>query len=431
MDVLLRAAALVPDMSFLIAGDGPEREALHRQAPPNGQWLGRVPDTRTVYAAAEVIAVPSRQEGQGIVALEAMAAGRPVVASRVGGLAEMLTGGETALLVPPDDPRALAAALGRLRDDPALRARLAANGRALVEAKYDIRGMVAAVERVYRSAADGLTDGRAIGIHWHRSKRRQTMGLLDGKQGIIYGVRNERSLGWGCAQSLAREGARLAFSVFSEREEKDVQKLVGTLPADAEHLIRRCNLTNDEDIAALHEDLKAEFGRLDFVIHAVAFSPKEGVSGRFLDINRAGFQIALDSSTYSFVAAAKAAEPLLSDGSSLITLTYLGAERVLPNYNTMGVAKAALESAVRYLANDLGPQGVRVNAISAGPTMTLAARGIAGFTEMHKESRERAPLRKNTTIDEVGDTCAFLVSDWARGITGETLYVDNGLHILG
>ena len=257
------------------------------------------------------------------------------------------------------------------------------------------------------------------------------MGLLEGKQGIIYGVRNERSLGWGCAQSLAREGARLAFSVFSEREEKDVQKMVGSLPENGGHVIYRCNLTSDEDITQLHEELRAAFGRLDIVVHAVAFSPKEGVSGRFLDINRAGFQLAIDSSTYSFVAAAKAAEPLMTEGGSLITLTYLGAERVLPNYNTMGVAKAALESAVRYLANDLGPQGVRVNAISAGPTMTLAARGITGFTEMHKEARDRAPLRKNTTIGEVGDTCAFLVSDWARGITGETLYVDNGLHILG
>lgn len=257
------------------------------------------------------------------------------------------------------------------------------------------------------------------------------MGILDGKQGIIYGVRNERSLGWGCAQSLAREGARIAFSVFSEREEKDVRKLVGSLPENGRHLIQLCNLTSDEDITALHTQLGMEFGRLDFVIHAVAFSPKEGVSGRFLDINRAGFALAIDSSTYSFVAVAKAAEPLMTEGGSLITLTYLGAERVLPNYNTMGVAKAALESAVRYLANDLGPQGIRVNAISAGPTMTLAARGITGFTDMHREARERAPLRRNTTPDEVGDTAAFFISDWARGITGEVLYVDNGLHILG
>lgn len=257
------------------------------------------------------------------------------------------------------------------------------------------------------------------------------MGLLDGKQGIVYGVRNERSLGWGCAQSLAREGARLAFSVMSEREEKDVQKLAVGLPDASQSFVHLCNLTKDEEIAALHERLRQEFGTLDFVIHAVAFSPKDGVSGRFLDVARESFQLAVESSTFSFVAAAKAAEPLLHTGSSLITLTYLGGERVLQNYNTMGVAKAALESTVRYLANDLGPQGVRVNAISPGPTMTLSARGIAGFTDMHKESRERAPLRRNTTIDEVGDTCAFLVSDWARGITGETLFVDNGLHILG
>ncbi|MBV9851809.1 MAG: enoyl-ACP reductase [Armatimonadetes bacterium] len=257
------------------------------------------------------------------------------------------------------------------------------------------------------------------------------MGLLDGKQGIIYGVRNERSLGWGCAQSLAREGARLAFSVLSEREEKDVQKLAGTLPEGARGMIQLCNLTNDGDIASLHQRLKEEFGRLDFVVHAVGFSPKDGLTGRFMDVSRESFWIALDSSMFSFVAAARAAEPLMAQGGSLITLTYLGAERVIPNYNTMGVAKAALESSVRYLANDLGPQGVRVNAISAGPTMTLAARGIPGFTDMHREARDRAPLRRNTTIEDVGDTCAFLASDWARGITGETLYVDNGLHILG
>ena len=257
------------------------------------------------------------------------------------------------------------------------------------------------------------------------------MGLLEGKQGIVYGVRNERSLGWGCAQSLAREGARLAFSVLSEREEKDVQKLAASLPETGQGFIQLCNLTKDDEIAALHQRLQQEFGGLDFVIHAVAFSPKDGVSGRFIDVSRESYEIAMGSSAYSFVAAAKAAEPLLHEGSSLITLTYLGAERVLQNYNTMGVAKAALEAEVRYLANDLGPQGVRVNAISPGPTMTLSARGIAGFTDMHKEVRDRAPLRKNTTIDEVGDTCAFLVSDWARGITGETLYVDSGLHILG
>ncbi len=257
------------------------------------------------------------------------------------------------------------------------------------------------------------------------------MGILDGKQGIIYGVRNERSLGWGCAQSLAREGARLAYSVLTEREEKDVQKLTGQMPAESTAFIQLANLTNDEDIQALHKRLGEEFGKLDFIIHAVGFSPKDGLVGRFMDVSRESFQIAMDSSMFSFVAAARAVEPLLKEGGSLLTLTYLGSERVVPNYNTMGVAKAALEASVRYLANDLGPQGVRVNAISAGPTMTLAARGIPGFTDMHREAKDRAPLRKNTTIDEVGDAAAFLISDWARGITGEVIYVDNGLHILG
>ncbi len=256
------------------------------------------------------------------------------------------------------------------------------------------------------------------------------MGILDGKQGIIYGVRNERSLGWGCAQSLAREGARLAFSVLTEREEKDVVKLAASLGAGAA-FVQTCDLNKDDEIDALHARLSAEMGRLDFVIHAAAFSPKDGISGRFLEVSRASFQTALEASTYSFVAAAKSAEPLMTAGGSLVTLTYLGAERVIPNYNTMGVAKAALESSVRYLASDLGPSGIRVNAISAGPTMTLSARGIAGFTDMHRAARDMAPLRKNTTPDEVGDTAAFLVSDWSRGITGEVIYVDNGLHILG
>ncbi len=257
------------------------------------------------------------------------------------------------------------------------------------------------------------------------------MGILDGKQGIIYGVRNERSLGWGCAQSLAREGARLAFSVMTEREEKDVLKLTASLGEGGAAFVQTCDLTQDDEIDALHARLSAEMGRLDFVIHAAAFSPKDGISGRFLDVSRASFQTAVEASAYSFVAAAKSAEPLMPSGGSLVTLTYLGAERVIPNYNTMGVAKAALESAVRYLASDLGPSGIRVNAISAGPTMTLSARGIAGFSDMHREARDIAPLRKNTTPDEVGDTAAFLVSDWSRGITGEVIYVDNGLHILG
>jgi len=257
------------------------------------------------------------------------------------------------------------------------------------------------------------------------------MGILDGKRGIIYGVRNERSLCWGCAQSLAREGARLALTFLGEREEKDVRKLAPMLPGGDTAVIRGCDLTDDAQIEALQETLALEFGRIDFVIHGAAFASREDLSGRFVNTSRAGFAQALDVSAYTLTAAARAAEPLMTEGGSILTLTYLGSERVLPNYNVMGVAKAALEASVRYLANDLGPQGVRVNAISAGPTMTLSARGITGFTDMHREAKERAPLRKNTTIGEVGDAAAFLLSDWARGITGEVIYVDNGLHILG
>jgi enoyl-[acyl-carrier protein] reductase I len=257
------------------------------------------------------------------------------------------------------------------------------------------------------------------------------MGILEGKKGIIYGVRNERSLGWGCAQSLAREGAVIAFSVMTEREEKDAQKLSATLPEGTASFVQTCDLTRDEDIALLHKRAGEELGKLDFLIHAAAFSPKDGISGRFVSVVRTSFATAMEASVYSFIAVAKDAEPLLSEGASLITLTYLGSERVVPNYNTMGVAKAALESSVRYLAADLGPQGIRVNAISAGPTMTLSARGVAGFADMFKESANLAPLRRNTAIGDVGDTAAFLTSDWARGITGEVIYVDNGLHILG
>jgi len=257
------------------------------------------------------------------------------------------------------------------------------------------------------------------------------MGIMDGKQGIIYGVRNDRSLCWGCAQSLAREGARLALTFLGEREEKDVRKLAPTLPGGDQTIIQGCDLTDEAQIGALQETLTREFGRVDFVLHGAAFANREDLSGRFVNTSRAGFAQALDISAYTLTAAARAAEPLMTEGGSILTLTYLGSERVLPGYNVMGVAKAALEASVRYLANDLGPQGVRVNAISAGPTMTLSARGIAGFTDMHREARERAPLRKNTTIGEVGDAAAFLLSDWARGITGEVIYVDNGLHILG
>ncbi|HVK01885.1 MAG TPA: enoyl-ACP reductase [Armatimonadaceae bacterium] len=255
------------------------------------------------------------------------------------------------------------------------------------------------------------------------------MGLLDGKKGIIYGVRNERSIAWGCAQSLAREGATFALTFFGEREEKEVRKLAPTLGEGVVPLIHGCDLTKQEDIDALHEQVRATFGAIDFIVHSVAFA--KGLSGRYVDVSADDFNISMLSSAYTYVAAVKAAEPLMPEGGAAVTLTYIGSERVIPNYNTAGVAKAALESSVRYLAHDLGPKGIRVNAISAGATMTLSARGIAGFTDMYRFSGEVAPLRHPTTIDEVGDACAFLVSNLSRGVTGDILFVDSGYHIVG
>jgi enoyl-[acyl-carrier protein] reductase I len=256
------------------------------------------------------------------------------------------------------------------------------------------------------------------------------MGLLDGKKGLIYGVRNERSIGWGCARSCAREGATLALTFYGEREEKDVRKLAPTLGENAAPLLAPCDLTEPEQIAALHERIGAEFGGLDFVVHSVAFA--RGLSGRHVDNTADDYLLSIHSSAYTLVAAARAAEPLMKNGGgSIVTISFLGGERVVPNYNTAGISKAALESSMKYLASDLGPQNIRVNAISAGPVQTLSARGIAGFGDMYRVHREVAPLRHNTTPDEIGDACAFLVSPLARGITGDVIFVDGGYHVLG
>ena len=256
------------------------------------------------------------------------------------------------------------------------------------------------------------------------------MGLLDGKTGIIYGVRNERSIAWGCAKSLAREGAKLALTFLGEREEKEVRKLAATLGDGVVPLIAPCDLTNPEQVAAVQTALGETFaGKIDFVVHAVAFA--KGLSGRFVDVSSDDFDVSLNVSAYTLVTATKAAEPLMTGGGSVITLTFLGGERVFPNYNTAGIGKAALESCVRYLAADLGAGKIRVNAISAGPVKTLAAKGITGFGDMYRFAKDSTPLPQSTTIDEVGDTCAFLVSDWSRGTTGEVLFVDHGYHLLG
>ena len=254
------------------------------------------------------------------------------------------------------------------------------------------------------------------------------MGLLDGKTAVIYGVANHRSIAWGIAQAMQREGARLALTYQGERVERYVRDLAAGL---ADPLVLPCDVTDDGQIDEVYRQIGATFGRLDAVVHSVAFAERDDLEGRFVDTSRRGFHNALDVSAYSLVAVTRGALPLMPDGGSIITLTFVGSQRAFPSYNVMGVAKAALEAEVRYLANDLGPQGVRVNAISAGPVSTLSARGISGFTGMFKVAAERAPLRRTPDLAELGDTAVFLCSDLGRGITGGTIYVDCGLNIVG
>ncbi len=252
--------------------------------------------------------------------------------------------------------------------------------------------------------------------------------LLEGKKGLIVGVANKHSIAWAIAESTAREGAKLIFNYQGERLKENVEELAATIAGSK---IFPCDVSNDGEIAALMKNVESQFGGLDFLVHSVAFAPREELTGEFINTSRQGFATALDISAYSLVAVSRAALPLMKDGGSIITLTYLGAERVVPHYNVMGVAKAALEASVRYLAHDLGPRGIRVNAISAGPIRTLAARGVSGISKMVEHHREIAPLRRATEQAEVGDTALFLLSPLGRGITGEVIYVDGGYHILG
>jgi len=254
--------------------------------------------------------------------------------------------------------------------------------------------------------------------------------LLQDKIALIYGTANHRSFAWHIAQAFAREGARLILTFQNERLEKNVRELAETLPGT---MILPCDVTEEAQVQAVYDRIGAEYGGLDAVVHAVAFARKEDLDGDFVQTSREGFQLAHDVSAYSLVAVTRPAVPLFEKrgGGTVLTLTYLGAERAVPNYNVMGVAKAALEASVRYLAMDLGPKNIRVNAISAGPVSTLAARGISGFTDILSVVRDRSPLRRNIDQDEVADTAVFLASQWARGITGETLHVDAGYHIMG
>jgi enoyl-[acyl-carrier protein] reductase I len=252
---------------------------------------------------------------------------------------------------------------------------------------------------------------------------------LAGKKGLVLGVANKRSLAWAIAKRASEAGADLALTHQSERLEENVRELAATL--GRESLIVPCDVAADDQIETLFAKIRESMGALDFVVHGAAYAPREALSAPYVQTTREAFRLALDISAYSLVALARGAQPLMAQGGSILTLTYLGAERVLPNYNVMGVAKAALECSVRYLASDLGPQNIRVNAISAGPVKTLAAAGISGFSDILGVYRDRAPLRRNTDSGEVGDTGVFLISDAARGITGEVLYVDGGYHIMG
>jgi enoyl-[acyl-carrier protein] reductase I len=253
--------------------------------------------------------------------------------------------------------------------------------------------------------------------------------LLEGKHGLVLGVANKRSIAWGIAQAAHREGARLAVTYQGERLERNVRQLAEGL---RDPLLLPCDVTRDEDLKSAAQAVGREFGGLDFVVHAVAFALREELDGAYLDTSREGYRVAQDISSYSLTALAREAAPLMEGrGGSILTLSYLGGERVVPHYNVMGVAKAALEMSVRYLAADLGPRGIRVNAISAGPIKTLAASGVHGLSKMLEYHRTHAPLRKNTEQEEVGDVAVFLLSPLSRGLTGEVLHVDGGFHVMG
>ncbi|MGD0930336.1 MAG: enoyl-ACP reductase [Candidatus Korobacteraceae bacterium] len=251
---------------------------------------------------------------------------------------------------------------------------------------------------------------------------------LQGRTAVVFGVANKRSIAWAIAQQMQQAGAQLAITYQNERLKQEAADMIGELP-NAQAF--QCDVSRDEEIAQLFTQLKGRYGKLDALVHSIAYAPGEDLKGEFADTSREGFRIALDTSAYSLVALARAARPLMTEGGSIMTMTYYGSERVIPRYNVMGVAKAALEASVRYLAYDLGKNNIRVNAISAGPIKTLASRGISGFGEMLKEQAERAPLKRNVDVKEVATTAVFLASDAGSGITGETIYVDCGYNIMG
>jgi enoyl-[acyl-carrier protein] reductase I len=253
-------------------------------------------------------------------------------------------------------------------------------------------------------------------------------GLMQGKRGLVMGVANERSIAWGIASALAAEGAELAFSYQGEAFGKRVEPLAASVGSD---FMVDVDVTDDGSLDACFQALQARWGRMDFLVHAIAFSDKAELTGRFINTSRANFQNSLTISCFSFIDVARRAATLMPEGGSLITLTFQGSNAVVPNYNVMGVAKAALESATRYLANDLGPQGVRVNAISPGPMKTLAGAAIGGARATYRHTEANAPLRANATLEAIGGTAVWLCSDYGRCTTGEVVHVDGGYHVLG
>ena len=252
--------------------------------------------------------------------------------------------------------------------------------------------------------------------------------LMTGKRGLIMGLANDKSIAWGIAKACADAGAELAFSYQGDALKKRVDPLAAQLGSD---FVFPCDVGSEESMDALFAQIEARWGKLDFVVHAIGFSDKNELRGRYVDTSRGNFEMTMDISVYSFTAIMQRAEKLMTDGGSAVTLTYYGAERIMPHYNVMGVAKAALEASVRYLAEDLGKDGIRVNAISAGPIKTLAASGIGDFRYIMKWNEYNSPLRRNVTIDDVGKSALYLLSDLGSGVTGETHHVDAGYHVVG
>ena len=254
------------------------------------------------------------------------------------------------------------------------------------------------------------------------------MGLLNGKTALVFGLANDRSIAWGISQAFHREGATLGFSYAGEILEKRVRPLAAGLGVD---FVEECDVSRDEDIEAVAAKARAHFGEIDILVHSIGFANRDELQGNFYNTSRAGFHTAMDISVYSFVGLARAFQPIIRKGGALLTLTYYGSVKVAPNYNIMGVAKAALEATTRYMAADFGPQGIRVNAISAGPIRTLAAAGVSGFRDMYKTFADVSPMRENVSIDDCGNAAVFLCSDLAAHTTGEILYVDSGYNIMG